>query len=152
MTITVLKMIELKDAVDHLFYEIVEAKDQDGKDVNLTRERNFSDFRLKYLMTKNLLALETEQKIFENLRLELVKKLGTMSDTDNPEIKRYEVKEENRQVFFKEIDNLMKTTIQIELNKFTFDEMNKIASNCPLTSKDILAIDDFLIARELKKE
>jgi hypothetical protein len=116
-------------------------------------ERKFN-FKLKYLLTKNMLEIDKEFSLLEKLRNELIIKYGEKSeetvdskDPSAPKAHTYTVAEDKRQEFIKEINSVLEVELEIELNQFTIEEMNEIATGCMIEARDVVLIDRLLLKK-----
>lgn len=85
--------------------------------------------------------LEPELKVYEDLRVEKIKQYGQpIGDTE-----QLEVKEENREVFFKELSELQDQEVTVEFTKIKMSEFveysRKAKEPITITTNNMLLLD-----------
>lgn len=101
------------------------------------KEHQTSDIKTAYLLHRSMTVLTKEIEHLNTARNALFKKHGE----DDPKVRgTVRVKEENMEAFVKEMDELMKTEIDINMNPVDISKLSGIS----LSAADFSAINKFV--------
>ncbi|MBK7107466.1 MAG: hypothetical protein IPH62_19540 [Ignavibacteriae bacterium] len=107
-----------------------------AKNVFVKLSQSSFDIKTAYKLSRLILVLNTEYSKFDEFRIKLVEKYGTLQDS------KYIIKDENQEIFNSEFESLLSEEVEINTTKFKISDLEK--HDCVLTPVDIFAIEKFI--------
>ena len=98
--------------------------------------------KISYALAKNISKIENELKIYNSEKDKLIDQYAIKDEKGNLKVdenNQFKVREEYKEVWEKEIEELLDIEINLDVHKIKLDEL--MLSNCNMTPAELMLID-----------